>query len=119
MGYYSDVVLVLSKKAAQVLRERIEKAEAEAEEGADCDWQVDFTDKYLKTDGAELYYWESIKWYTAFPEVKWLEDFIDSLDGTDFLFIRIGESYEDIEHDGMFWDNPFTVNIARKITFNG
>ena len=113
MGYYSDVALVLSEKAAQALRKRIEEAKE------DATFQVDFADKYLKVDGAELYYWEKITWYTAYPEVQWMKNFIDSLDKEGFLFIRIGENYGDMEYDGEFLDNPFFVTVSRKITFNG
>lgn len=115
MGYYSDVVLVLSKKGAQALNKRIEEADMETGHT----FQVDFADKYLSLENAVLYYWENIKWYTFFPEVRWLEDFIDSLDEKDFLFVRIGEEYDDTEQDGEYLDNPFCVSISRKITFNG
>ena len=76
---------------------------------------------YLKkddTDGAIAYYWDSLKWYSDYPDVRFVENFLDSLDEEEYYLIRLGESDGDTEIKGGFWDNPFQMGIARGITFD-
>jgi len=40
---------------------------------------------------------------------------MDNLPNENFLFIRLGEDYDDIETRGSYWCNPQRVRITRKI----
>ena len=115
MGYYSDVAFVLSPKAAQTLDSKL------LQEGDDSE-NIQAI-KYPNTtreaaDGSRLYYWDLIKWYSEFPEIAWIEEFRDSLPPDDFLFIRLGESLDDVEELGTYYGSPFGVSVRREITFN-
>jgi hypothetical protein len=68
--------------------------------------------------GAIVYYWEWIKWYPAYEDVGFVESFIRSLNREDYYFIRVGESADDTEQKGNFWDNPFNMCLLREIGFD-
>ena len=57
-----------------------------------------------------------VKWYEDFSDVSFIENLLAELDWKDFLFIRIGEDYDDTEVRGDFWDNPFELGLTRKIS---
>lgn len=43
---------------------------------------------------------------------------MEELDDEDFLFIRIGEDFEDIEILGRYWENPFNLDVVRTVEFS-
>ena len=47
--------------------------------------------------------------------MSFIENLLAELDWKDFLFIRIGEDYDDTEVRGDFWDNPFEIRLERSI----
>lgn len=65
--------------------------------------------------GAVVFLWEGERWYNEFDEIAFVEEFMDNLPHEDFLFIRLGEDYDDIETRGSYWCNPQRVRIAREI----
>ena len=71
-----------------------------------------------EADGATAYHWPSLKWYPEYPEVGFVENFMATLEEDEYLFIRLGESDDDIETRGLFWDNPFQMSLSRSIVFN-
>lgn len=48
-----------------------------------------------------------------------MENLLQDLNEQDYLFIRIGESDDDTEYRGGFWENPFGMCLVRRITFEG
>ena len=66
---------------------------------------------------AVVFLWKGEKWYDEFAEVAFVEAFMNSLPSEDFLFIRIGEDYDDIESRGSFCGKPFGMYVERKIAF--
>ena len=74
---------------------------------------IAYADKYHEDadTGAEAYLWECVKWYEDFSDVSFIENLLAELDWKDFLFIRIGEDYDDTEVRGDFWDNPFELGL--------
>ena len=46
-----------------------------------------------------------------------LNRFVTSLDGEEYLFLRIGEDHDDNVSTGWMYDNPFDVRIVREIQF--
>jgi len=50
-------------------------------------------------------------WY---PDVYFIEQFMDELDEEDFYFVRVGEDYEDNEIRGELYDNPFGIYLTRE-----
>lgn len=45
-----------------------------------------------------------------------IEDFLRKLDDADFRFIRIGEAFDEAEVFGDFTENPFNLELARRMT---
>ena len=74
--------------------------------------------RHSDESGAVAYYWDNVKWYADFLEVRFIENLTVELDWEDFLFIRVGEDSDDTEYRGGFWDNPFPMGLARSITFD-
>jgi hypothetical protein len=70
-----------------------------------------------EASGASAYHWPSLKWYPDYPEVVFVENFLAQLDEGDYYFIRLGESDDDSEFRGDFWDNPFQMSLTRAIAF--
>jgi hypothetical protein len=104
MGYRSEVAFVVPESAPRF------------EEVENCFEDV------IERDGCRLYYATWIKWYEDYPIVQAVTDYLVSLEddgkSEDYLFIRLGEDYNDIEEEGEFWDNPFDLGWARKININ-
>lgn len=115
MGYYSDAVLVLKKTAAATLKHHMAKTK-EGGCAPKCHY-FDNADKHSTDEetGAEFFYWKSVKWYHDFYEVKFVKDFYEMLDENEYYFARIGENPDDCEEHGMFYNNPFDVEIVREI----
>ena len=65
--------------------------------------------------GSVVFLWEGEKWYEEFAEMAFVAKLMDSLPSEDFLFIRLGEDYDDIETRGSYWCNPQRVRITREI----
>ena len=114
MGYRSEVALVLSKEAAALLKKRLENA-AEDER-----YLFDHADMHrIDADkGDELWQWNCLKWYPEFCEVAFVNHFLNDLDPNDFLSIRVGESYDDIEVSGGYWTNAFNLSVVTSIFTN-
>jgi hypothetical protein len=108
MGYRSYVALTIRKAhgPAMLADQGIAQLLSEA-------------DDRLEDDGALLFHWDSIKWYHDDQEIAALDRFLSDLDEyDDYLFIRLGESDDDTEIQGGWWDNPFDLGYVRRIEFN-
>ena len=117
MGYYSDVALCLTKNGMDQLKTAL----AEAEKNNPDNFAaiiILIGDEPSRTDestGAVVFLWEGERWYGEFDEIAFVEEFMDNLPHEDFLFIRSGEDYDDIETRGSYQGNPQRVRIAREI----
>ena len=110
MGYRSDVAIALSKEAAALLKARLETATPDERD------LIDNPDRYevdSKTEEA-LWRWHFVKWY-EFTEVAFINNFLNELSDDDYLFLRLGESY-DVEIRGDFWGNVFELGVSTAIT---
>ena len=111
MGYRSDVALVLSKEAAALLKKRLEAATPDER------YLLDNPDRYEvdgKTEEA-LWRWHYVKWYEEFDEVAFIDNFLKELSDDDYLFVRLGENFDDIELRGDFWGNVFELGVSTSI----
>ena len=118
MGYRSDVGLALTQPAVHTLHQKLNALDKNSEAFSVVSDFLVYADKHLEDadSGAEVYLWEGIKWYEEFSDVGFIENLLTELDWSDFLFIRIGEDWNDIDVRGNFWDNPFDLGISRSIT---
>lgn len=113
MGYCSDVGLCLTIQGVKALEEA--KLTSTTENALNL---VSFPDvKNKHESGAVAFFWASMKWYHIFEEVGFVNNFLATLDDEDYLFIRVGEDYDDVEVSGGFHENPFQMHTERQIIF--
>ena len=66
--------------------------------------------------GSALYRWKHLVWRkNPLHEVEELLEILGRLEDKDFLFIRMGQTLEDVEVWGGFLKNPFKVALIREI----
>jgi len=104
MGYRSEVALAVSKDVmAQFLTTMARSPKARSL----C---FEYSDEIVKDydeEGALLFKWDSIKWYSGYEDIDALVDFMDWCDAEEdedmsegYKFVRVGEESEDIESRG-------------------
>ena len=120
MGYRSDVGLCLTDEGKKILDARL----AELEPGTDRTKNIHdllnvCRDKREDQEsGAVAWLWEHLKWYTDYDDVAFIENLLRDMDEEDYFFIRVGESNDDTEIHGGFWDNPLGMGLVRGIAFD-
>ena len=117
MGYYSDVALCLTKNGMDQLKTALAEAERNKPDSFAAIKMLigDEPSKIDEGSGSVVFLWEGEKWDDEFDEIEFVEEFMDNLSHEDFLFIRIGEDYDDIEIRGSFCGTPFNISVERKI----
>ena len=93
MGYRSNVFLRIAEPLVEVVQAAA-KLDPKLEEIL-----KDGHNDFANPTGTD-FYWESIKWYDSYPEVRAVEGMLDDLDEDDFGFIRLGEEQGDVEEKG-------------------
>ena len=119
MGYYSDVALCLTKNGMDQLKTALAEAEKN-NPGNFAAIKMLIGGEPSKIDegsGSVVFLWEGEKWYDEFDEIAFVGKLMDNLPHEDFLFIRLGEDYDDIETRGSFCGKPFGMYVERKIAF--
>ena len=120
MGYRSDVGLCLTDTGKKTLEARLAELEAgtdrtrrihELLDSPGARWEV-------QGSGAVAWLWEYLKWYADYDDVAFIEKLLNDLDEEDYFFIRVGESNDDTEIHGGFWENPFGMCLMRGIAFD-
>ena len=119
MGYYSDVALCLTKNGMDQLKTALTEAEKNNPDNFAAIKMLigGEPSKIDESTGAVVFLWKGEKWYEEFAEMAFVAKLMDSLPSEDFLFIRLGEDYDDIETRGSFCGKPFWMYVARKIAF--
>ncbi len=120
MGYRSDVALALSKTGVEKFTTALNDSCLDYGIANEVKALLESRARHLTDpeNGAELWYWEDIKWYTDYPDVNFIENFLSSLvDDEDYRFMRLGEDYEDVEVSGWFFEDHFNLGMTRKISF--
>ncbi len=118
MGYRSEVVLAVTKEAAPYFMAMLAKnPDIKQMCETASEFEGDFDD-----EGGWLVRWDGIKWYTGYPEVDEVNEFIEAMSSDDlteygepetssiewsehFIFVRVGEECDDIRREGYGpWD---------------
>ena len=117
MGYYSDVALCLTKNGMDQLKTALAEAERNNPDNFAAIKMLigGEPSKIDERTGAVVFLWKGEKWYEEFAEMAFVAKLMDSLPSEDFLFIRLGEDYDDIETRGSFCGKPFGMYVERKI----
>lgn len=119
MGYRSNVVIILSKAAKALLEEELNILPKEMKENVEGVFSS--ADKhFIHKSGDELFHWSWVKWYANYPEINFIEKFLERLEDEDkeFGFMRIGEDLGDIEQQGYYLNDPFQGYIEVDIKYN-
>lgn len=99
MGYYSDVALATRKKW---LDEMLRRAKTEEDSGEILSLLVDGSQCSIIGEGDDavvILYWNFIKWYDEFRDVRYVEHWMEGAFDEEFeyAFIRIGEDDSDVD----------------------
>lgn len=109
MGYRSDIGLVLTKKANTKLEKKIKCLSANDAVRDGLVWLFETNNvRRFERENCVLYYWQNLKWYGEFEEIKFIDDFLESIRGNEYHFVRIGEENGDISEQGDLND-PFEL----------
>lgn len=118
MGYYSEAALVITAKGAETMRSMIDEQQLGMALRTRNFLEEANTHSIDSESFAEFFHWDSVKWYLMFEEIACINSVMEELDDEDFLFIRIGEDFEDIEILGRYWENPFNLDVVRTVEFS-
>lgn len=118
MGYRSEVALCLNENGKNALKVMLKKANKKTQKIVRK--FLAQSDKHLvdSESSCELWFWDWIKWYPDYPEIKFMENLLMEMNMENFLFMRIGEDSDDSEIQGVYWDNPFGMYLSRSIEFS-
>ena len=118
MGYYSDVAIAIRKRDAKRLLD-------EAAKLPDDNYLRRLVEQHKETiddfdpnpEGVQILRWFGVKWYNELWEIKHIMDFIRSLGEGNYEFMRIGEEYDDVEHEGTI-AGDYCLYLERTIYFD-
>jgi len=124
MGYRSEVILAIDAVLVPQFMATLAKS---PEARSFCFSHSDEVIKDYCEPGGLLFRWDDVKWYDTFEEVNAIMDFIgwaeaervdyqgSKADGDNFFrFVRIGESYDDIDVQGFAFDH---IHPTRSIEY--
>ena len=82
MGYHSEIVITLSKEAKKSLEEKLNNLPDEQADNIES--MLSSSDAhFIHESDAELYHWTWVKWYNTYPEIAFIEDFLNNLEDED------------------------------------
>jgi len=118
MGYRSDVGLCLTENGKKILDAKLSELETETDSTRHIHELLNSPKGKDQESGAVAWLWEYLKWYADYDDVSFIENLLHNLDEEDYFFIRVGESDDDTEMHGGFWENPFGMCLIRGIAFD-
>lgn len=109
MGYRSHVMLELAKEQNDIFQ-----ALYMSKFPDDAEWFFKCIENY--DNEAILYNFDCIKWYDTFPEVAFVEHFLNTIDYKQYHFVRVGEEPEDTEEHGEL--DRFNLYIRKEVSIS-
>ena len=110
MGYYSQVALLLSREADGELRVALVKAPEDVRQL----FKGQPPEVDAKT-GLRLRHWEHVNWQEEVA--AFMDSFLASLDDDQYRFLRLGETFGDLDDSGGIYDSPFGLEVVARIEF--
>lgn len=112
MGYYNSVgVAIKDQEIINLDNDRINSIKIHE--------LLEFAKHFKSYEGNHLFIWENIKWIESYPEIReilnWLNNFVDV---DNYYLVRLGESDDDNEIKGDWYDNDFELGYERKLAYN-
>lgn len=122
MGYYSDVAIAIRKRDAKRLFDEVAKLPDDSYVQSYVKKLVErhreiIDDADPNPEGVQILRWYGVKWYDEYGEIKYIMDFIRSLGDGNYEFMRTGEEYDDVEHEG-YIHNDCCLYLERDICFD-
>lgn len=121
MGYRSDVGIALTGKGVKTMKAMLDNEPPDIRDSVKNFLRYAESHSRDSSTGAQLWIWESVKWYDfdrqCYPDVDFFRRLMQALEDQEFYFVRIGEDYDDNACRGEFWDNPFELGILRSVYF--
>lgn len=115
MGYRSEVILALKNES---LKSFIQTAPSNI-----LVELLDNAERYER-DGWTMLRWDYIKWYSDFPSVSAVNDFLDKLEcseeddiASSFEIHVMGEDMDDYDARNV-GESPFNIHLSRQLSFD-
>lgn len=124
MSYCSDVALVLKAKILERFNQFLIESDNELQEVNT--FLQECKQRLISENGDVLYFWKYKEWQQNYLPVFVIERFMNHLDNENisenYLFIRMGEEWDDVEYRGEFGspyggENVFYLEAVREIVF--
>jgi len=106
MGYLSEVAVAIKPNYYTALIDGIPDNEKAVRE------LISKAEVHSHEDGV-LIHWPNIKWY--YDECERFMASLKNVDSEHWVFVEIGEDFDDNKNDGGWWSNPFDLSIQRSI----
>ena len=124
MGYRSDAALALTEHGRNIFNQKLVSSDTTDAVRHDVSRLLAHASQH-KCDAetkSECWLWHGVKWFTGDPacyrDIRFIESVLDTLDETDYYFVRIGEDTDDNEIRGLWLDNPFEIILCREIVLD-
>lgn len=116
MGYYSDTTIVMTKELAAAFEDAVDHCPAEDKPVVE-EFVRAMAEIRTSGNGDRVYSWTDVKWYPSYPEISFIETFLDNADW-DYKFMRLGEDDDDVEVRGCY-EGVLYPYISRNICIEG
>jgi hypothetical protein len=104
MGYRSEIAIAIDPSVWKNAPDNVKEAFEEIFETPD-----------LEEAERIVFHRGCIKWYESYPLVATIEDWLKSLDQTEYGLVELGEDYSDNRFEGEYW--TYNLNFVRKVDF--
>lgn len=104
MGYRSEIAIAVDPNVFTNAPENVKEAFKEI-------WETPDREEADRV----VFYHDSIKWYPDDNVVSTIEDWLKSLEETDFGLVELGEDLSDARMEGEYW--AYGLDFVRKIDF--
>ena len=118
MGYYSQVVLVLTAAAEEGLEQARLAAAPEVQDALTVLFEDPSVQRLVHpTSGQILHFWDWCKWDDDDPDSQWLLCWLGDRPFTEFRYRRVGEDDGDADELGLL-DDTFDLHVVRLLEFS-
>ena len=111
MGYRSEVAIAMKKSDFEELEARVKIDNRE--EVANL---LEANDNFVDRGDIIIIRWDWVKWYEEYTDVRYIEDYLCELNeqGHPYSFVRVGESYDDIDERISFGEdgNDYSCDVV-------
>jgi hypothetical protein len=104
MGYRSEIVIAIDPTVYNECPPDVKEAFAEI-----------WSEPSLNEAERIVFHHDCIKWYDVYPVVATIDNWLNSLDETEYGLVELGEDLGDVRMEGEYW--TYGLDFVRKIDF--